>query len=168
MFHGIKGPKSLADIEGFDFIGVFVPEYMHCVCLGVIQYLNILWISQTYSKEPWHFSKDKITILNKPLSNMKPPYGITRISRTLDTIKYWKVFRSFALYYFPLLQSILREPRVFHFTNLSQALSVLLQESVPTNFPKHIGVLLESFVKNVELHYGGKHVKFNIHLLTHL
>jgi len=31
-----------------------------------------------------------------------------------------------------------------------------------------VGVLREDFVKIVELYYGEKHVKFNIHLLTHL
>lgn len=124
----------------------------------------------TYSKEPWHISKNKLTILNKRLSQTKPPYDITRTPRTLETIKYWKAseFRAFALYYFPLLDGILPEPYFSHFANLSYALSVLLQESVPTNCVKDVGVLLEDFVKKVELYYGEKHVKFNIHLLTHL
>ncbi|KAI9553728.1 hypothetical protein GHT06_021664 [Daphnia sinensis] len=39
-FNGIKGRTSLADeIEGFDFIASFIPEYMHCICLGVIRNL---------------------------------------------------------------------------------------------------------------------------------
>ena len=169
-FHGIKGPTSLASIEGFNFIGAFIPEYMHCICLGVIRYLIILWISPTCSKEPWYISKDKLKILNKRLSNTKPPYDITRTPRTLDSIKYWKdsEFRAFALYYFPLLEGILPEPYFSHFAHLSYALSVLLQESVPTDCVKDVGVLLEDFVKKVELFYGEKYVKFNIHLLTHL
>ena len=61
------------------------------------------------------------------------------------------------------------EPYFSHFAHLSYALSVLLQESVPIDCVKDVGVLLEDFVKKVELFYGEKYVKFNIHLLiTHL
>jgi hypothetical protein len=107
-FQGIKVPVSLTDIEGFDFIGAFIPKCMHYICLGVILYLSILWISLTYSKEPWHFSKNKFTIINRRhLSQTKyRKYDIKR-TRTLETIKYWKAteFRAFALHYFPLLET---------------------------------------------------------------
>ena len=143
---------------------------MHCICLGVIRFLILLWISPSHSKEPWYIDKTKLAILNKRLSNTLPPYDITRTPRTLDTIKYSKAseFRAFALYYFPLLEGILPEPYFTHFASLSYALSVLLQESVPTHIVKDVEFLLIDFVKKVELLYGEKYVKFNIHLLTHL
>ena len=78
---GITGPASLSKIDGFDFIGAFIPEYMHCICLGVVRYLMLLWISSTYSKQPWHITKEKLAVLNKRLSNTKPPYDITRTPR---------------------------------------------------------------------------------------
>ncbi len=46
--------------------------------------------------------------------------------------------------------------------------SNLLQESAPIYCVKDVGVLLEDFVRKVELFYGKKYVKFNIHLLTYL
>lgn len=144
---------------------------MHCICLGVMRYLILLWISPTYNKEPWYICKHKLEILNKRLSNTKPPYDITRTPRSLQNIKFWKasVFRAFALYYFPLLEGILPEPYFSHFPNFSCAFSILLQESVlTTQCVKDVGVLLDDFVQKVEYYYGEKYVKFNVHLLTHL
>ncbi|KZS05500.1 Uncharacterized protein APZ42_031309 [Daphnia magna] len=51
---------------------------------------------------------------------------------------------------------IFREPYFSHVTNLSYALSVLLQESVPTRCVEDVGVLLGDFIKKVELYYGEK------------
>lgn len=59
--------KGLAEIENFYFIGAFIPEYMHCIFLGVMRYLILLWISPTYNKEPWYICKHKLEILNKRL-----------------------------------------------------------------------------------------------------
>ena len=111
-----------------------------------------------------------LIILNKRLSNTKPPYDITRTLRSLDTIHFWKAseFRTFVLYYFPLLDGILPEPFFSHFANLSYALSVLLQEKVPTQHVVDVGTLLENFVREFELLYGPQHVTYNVHLLTHL
>lgn len=156
-FNGIKGPSTLAEIENFYFIGAFIPEYMHCICLGVMRYLILLWISPTYNKEPWYICKHKLEILNKRLSNTKPPYDITRTPRSLQNIKFWKasVFRAFALYYFPLLEGILPELYFSHFPNFSCAFSILLQESVlTTQCVKDVGVLLDDFVQKVEYFYG--------------
>ena len=87
-----------------------------------------------------------------------------------DTIRFWKAseFRTFVLYYFPLLGSLLSEPFFSHFSKLSYALSILLQESVSTRCVIDAGVVLEDFVKEVKFLYGQEHVTYNIHLLTHL
>ncbi len=109
-FHGIKGPTSLTEMAVHFF-----------VCHPLFDYLVDI---PNIQQRTWHISKNKLTILNKRLSQTKPPYDIKRTPRTLETIKYWKAseFRAFALYYFLLLDGILLEPYFSHFANLSYAL----------------------------------------------
>lgn len=125
---------------------------MHCVCLGVVRYFMLLWFSKIKTKQPWQIRGKMLEILNKRLANTKPPYDITRTSRSVDTIHFWKAseFTTFVLYYFPLLEGILPDPFFSHFSNLSYALSVLLQERVPTQNVIDVGYLLDNFVREVE------------------
>ena len=123
VIHGIKGWTPLLDIIRFDFSRAFVPEYMHCICLGVIRYFIFLWISPNQKKNPWYLG-DKLAIINQRLKNTKPPYEVTRTPQTLLNIKFWKAseFRAFALYYFYVLEDILPEPYFQHFLSLSYGL----------------------------------------------
>lgn len=129
---------------------------MHSVCLGVVRYLILLWISPIYHKEPWYLGKKEIGKLNEYLSCTKPPYDITRTPRTLDSIKYWKAseFRAFLLFYFPLLEGVLPDPYFSHLKNLSYSIFVLLQENVPNHSVSHVGIILQNMVKKAELLYG--------------
>lgn len=117
--NGIIGEAALLKIDGFDFIRAFVPEYMHCVCLGVIRYFIILWLTANKKTDLWYIG-DQITTLNFRLSKVKPPYEITRTTNSFDNIRYWKAseFRSFALFYYPILKGILPEPFYSHFESL--------------------------------------------------
>lgn len=166
--NGIIGPSPLLELDSFDFIRSFVPDYMHAVCLGVIRYFLLLWLTSS-SKLGWSI-KCKIDILNVRMKAVKPPYEISRCPRTVDNISFWKAseFRAFALYYFSLLDSILPEPYYSHFCSLCYCLFVLLQESVPKSSVVKVNYLLQQFVRDTEYLYGSEHVTYNIHLLTHL
>jgi len=156
------------ELSGLDFSRAFVPEYMHCVCLGVIRYCLILWISPSEKQKPWYVG-DKTAIINRRLSNTKPPYEITRTPRTLDNIKYWKAseFRAFALYYFFLLEDILPKEFFKHFLLLSHGLYYLLQQRIEVVIVKQLKVCFQTFVRDVESLYGIEHVTANVHFSTH-
>ena len=166
--NGIIGESALLKIEGFDFIRAFVPEYMHCVCLGVIRYFLLLWWTATKT-DPWYIGDESAT-LNLRLSNVKPPYEISRITDSFDKIHYWKAseFRSFALFYYPILKGILPEPFYSHFESLCYLLYILLQETVPKSTVRKTQIVLDHFVRETSYLYGDHHVTYNIHMLTHL
>ena len=54
------------DLDGFDFIKAFVPEYRHGTCLGVFRLFFVLWTGD--KKEPWYIG-DEIDITNARLKN---------------------------------------------------------------------------------------------------
>ena len=88
----------------------------------------------------------------------------------MDTVKKWKAsqFRTFLLYFYSLLEDILPEPLFTPFGQLSYAMFVLLQDSVPKKVVTDVGILLHEFVKETKYLYGQEHVTYNVHLLTHL
>lgn len=167
--NGILGSSPLLDLDGFDFIAAFVPDYLHCVCLGVVRYLMLLWITAKIG-DLWYIDKHHIMLLNKRLEATKPPHEITRSPRTLDNIKFWKAseFRAFALYYFTVLEGILPSPFYEHFCDFCYALNVLLQEKVSKKSVEKVQPLLEKFVRETEYLYGTQYVTYNIHMLIHL
>ncbi|KAI9551042.1 hypothetical protein GHT06_006256 [Daphnia sinensis] len=169
--HGILGDTPFLRIPGFDFIAAFVPEYMHSVCLGVVRYFLLLWTVSSYNTEPWFIGKRAILDeLNKRLTEIKPPSEITRTPQTLENIPYWKAseFRSFVLYYYPILQGVLPEPFFSHFSSLAYSLFGLLQDEIPVNCVRKIEAVLRNFVYEAECLYGSQHITYNMHLLTHL
>ena len=76
--------------------------------------------------------------------------------------------RAFALYYFPALEGLLPQDFYHHFLYLVYGLQVLLQENVSLNLVEEIDLVFRHFVKQADVLYGEKHMRFNMHLLTHL
>lgn len=147
-----------------------VPDYLHSCLHGVIKFLLSLWTDTTNSKQPWYLDADKRATLNSRLLEIRPPYDVTRTSRSIYDIAFWKAseFRAFALYYFPTLLGLLPEIYYNHFLCLSYGLQVLLQEEVDVNLVEETKILLQNFVKQFEALYGRENVRFNVHLFTHL
>lgn len=168
--HGIRSKTPLADLTNFDFVKAFVPEYMHSCCQGVIKQFIKLWTDTKYSKKNWYISKQKKAALNARLLKIKPPYEITRVMASIEDLSVWKasMFRSFCLYFFPLLEDMLPKLYFKHFSKFSYGLYVLLQEKALIENVKKVGSLLVQFVKEAEILYGKEHISINMHLLTHL
>lgn len=40
---GVKRPSALINLQHFDIVWSFTPDYMHCVLLGVTRQLTELW-----------------------------------------------------------------------------------------------------------------------------
>lgn len=101
MVNGIKGETPSVILSGFDYVKARVPEYMHGDCLGVCKQFWKLFFTGKQS-QPW-FIRDKISIANARLMNIKPPYEISRSTGAVDDLKNWKasMFRSFFYITFP-------------------------------------------------------------------
>ncbi|MGH0139841.1 UNVERIFIED_CONTAM: hypothetical protein FKN15_009962 [Acipenser sinensis] len=48
---GVKGPSVLYNIPKFDIVENFVPDYMHCVLLGVVRQMMALWLDSQYHRK---------------------------------------------------------------------------------------------------------------------
>ena len=167
--HGIIGPTPLAIIPGFDYVRAFIPEYMHSSCLGVIKYFIVLWTSPKHSKKPWSLVK-KMKVINTRLRNCTPSYEVTRSFDSLDDLSNTKasMYRSFALFFYVILEDQLPTAYFEHFRDLSYGLFVLLQEKVCVTSIKKVEALFRRFVVDTERLYGEEHIKINLHFLTHL
>lgn len=168
--HGINGPSPLHQIHGFDYVTAQVPDYLHSTCQGAIKFFLGLWTETKHSKELWYLDAEKRSILNDRLLQVRPPYEVTRTSRSISEISFWKAseFRSFALYYFSSLEGLLPPDYYEHFLYFTYGLQVLLQEVVTLEKVKEVDILFRHFVQRAEVLYRKENIRFNLHLLTHL
>lgn len=168
--HGIKGVSSFLTLTRFDYVKAQVPDYLHSVCQGVIKCLLGFWTESKYWNEPWYLDKDKRCILDARLSQMKPPYEVTRTPNSVSDLSIWKAseFRTFALYYFSALEDLLPKQYYDHFLCLVYGIQVLLQEEVLVERVKEVEFLFQHFVREAEVLYGTKRIRYNFHLVTHL
>lgn len=167
--NGIQGRTPFADLTDFDFVKACVPEYMHSCCQGVIKQFIQLWFSKKYSKKMWYIG-NKSEIVNSRLWQIKPPYEVTRTPGKIDDLSDWKAssYRSFALYYFQVLENVLPSDYFKHFSKFSYGLFVLLQEEVLVTDVQKIEMLFKNFVIEAKILYGVEHIGINVHFLTHL
>ena len=168
--HGIKGPTPLLELEDLDIIRGTVTDYLHSVCHGGIRFFLHLWTDGSSHKEPWYLNKQRRSILDARLGQMKLPYDVTRTCRPISEINLWKAseFRSFALYYFPALEDLLPEVYYRHFQSFVYSLQVLLQENVPLTTVTEFQMVIDRFLRETLILYGLQHMRFNLHLFKHL
>lgn len=50
---GVKGPSILNTLVYFNLAQAFVPDYMHCILLGVVRQFLILWLNPSNRNCPW-------------------------------------------------------------------------------------------------------------------
>ncbi|XP_045025131.1 uncharacterized protein LOC123469848 [Daphnia magna] len=168
--HGIKGPSPFLALTFFDYVTAQVPDYLHSVCQGAIKCLLEFWTDSKYHTELWHLNKHKLAIIDARLSQMRPPYEVTRTSALVSNLGDWKAseYRAFALYYFSALEDLLPKQFYDHFLCLVYGLQVLLQEEVAVERVKEVEFIFQYFVREAEVLYGRKRIRYNFHLLTHL
>jgi len=168
--NGVIGPSPLMVLTDFDYVRAQVPDYLHSVCHGTIKTMMHLWTHSSFSKEPWHLDKENRAILNERLLKMKPPYEVTRTSRSLFDFAHWKAteFRSFALYYFSCLEDLLPTEYFQHFLCFVYGIQVLNQEEVKVERVHETKPLFHKFLQDAARLYGEEYVSFNFHLGSHL
>lgn len=167
---GIKGSSPLADLPLFDLINGMVPDYMHCVLLGVCRYMASLWMDSKNTSEPWYIGVQTASI-DKHLLSIKPPGIVARVPRSLIERKFWKAheWQHWLLYYsLPVLKGILPQKYHCHWALLVEGISILLGSELNTELISHAHDALVYFVGGVQSLYGKQHMTFNVHSLLHL
>jgi len=106
---GVKGPSLLHLLPQFDIVRGMVPDYMHCICLGVVRQMAVLWFDGKNHDEHFYIGKAVGTV-DIRLFSIKPPCNISRTPRSITQLKFWKAHEWLAwlLYYsLPVLKDIL-------------------------------------------------------------
>ena len=168
---GVKGPCWFAGLQYYDIVKGTAVDYMHCVLEGVTKSLLNMWFSPSLKTEPFNVA-DKVKEVDEKLSKIKPPNDITRCPRKIETERqYWKAseLRSFLLFYGPIvLRSVLPEEYYRHFIFLSEAIFVLLGDSISFEELDHAEKLLQHFCLMFSALYSAGKETINIHSLLHL
>lgn len=168
---GVKGPSPLLLLPSFDVIKGFIPDYMHCFCLGVVPEFVNLWFNPLYAKKPFHLTPQCLNDLDEALSAIEPPDEVRPSPRRLSDKMCWKAsdWRAFGLLYSPvLLKKVLPALYYEHWMLLIGALHILLSPFASQDELSCAELCLVQFVAQVPALYGLENCSFNCHLLTHL
>ena len=73
----------------FDAIKGVAIDYMHCILLGVMKMLMMLWFDSAYKMMPWYIGSN-IKAIDDKVQNFKLPNIITRLPRSIKgDLSHW-------------------------------------------------------------------------------
>lgn len=169
VVNGVKGPSILSLLPKFNIVDGLVPEYMHCVILGVVRQLGRLWFDSSNHNEEFYIgqSVDRISDL---LLHIKPPREAARLPRVLAERKFWKAteWRNFLFFSPIILKSFLPAKFLSHLWLLVYSIFNLTRSVITKDTVHKSHEALLKFVLQMEDLYGLHNISFNVHLLTHL
>ena len=150
----------------FDLVIGVVPDYMHGSLLGATKLLLQLWFSSTNSKKS-HFIGNSIEKISRRMDSLKPPSCVDRLPKNLEA-NYQKFkateYQVFLLFYgIPCLYGILPEKYLNHFAMLSEAIYILVSDTISESDILRSRYLCEEFYRQFAELYGEENCGLNIH-----
>ena len=164
---GVKGLSALSIVPSVDISKCIVPEYLHCILLGVTKQQLLIWIANV---GPWSIT-NKIPEIDDFLKTFKHPDFVHRSVRQLSKLSYWKASD---FYYFLLFESLLslsgHLPDLYfqHFTLLVKAIFTFLKTSISESDIDEGEMLLKLYVSDFKKLYGSRELSHNVHQLIHV
>jgi len=154
------------------FIDAFPPDYMHCVCLGVVRKLLHVWVSGGKTSVGRKLSSSGISSLNEKIMEVAffVPSDFQRRLRSLRHLKIFKAteFRLFVLYLGPVvLRNVLPEIQYKHFLLLHFGIYCLCSDR-SHELVDVAHSCLELFCSQLEELYGAECQTYNFHVIRHL
>lgn len=170
VVRGVKGPTFLSRLTSYDLVLGTGIDYMHSVLLGVMRLLMFLWFSTEFSRCAFSMVRS-IKEVDKRLKEIRPPFMI-RFPRSVSSHRmFFKAseYRSILLFFGPVVfRGILAGLYYNHFLLLSEAIFILLMESITPAQIDHAEKLLWNFCSQMSGLYGERYMTANLHLLVHL
>lgn len=166
---GFKRASPLINLNKFNIIFGFVPDYMHIIESLGKQFTNI-WFGSNKQMASF-IGKLDIDEINSFLQSIKAPHQLCRLTRSLKDKAFWKAreWENFILYYSPLvLHRFFDQRYVLHWLKLAEALYILLQTEITVEEINRADTLLHEFFGAVESLYSQSTMTFNVHILLHL
>lgn len=168
--NGVKGTSVVLLLDTFHIIDSLVPDYMHCVLLGVVKTFVEAWFDSSSFENEWYLGRH-VKEFDFRLMNIKPPSEITRTPRSINDRKQYKAseWRTFLLYYSSVcLKGLLHQYYYQHWSLLISAIYGLLKDNCTAEEINNSEDCLKKFVFQIPNLYGENFMKFNVHLLLHL
>lgn len=163
---GFKGLSGLVAIKSYDLVKGTVPDYMHCVLLGITHTLLGKWFSPRESGKSYFIGKH-IKTVSKRLQNIKPPQSIERLPRDLEkhyaSLKATELQAWLLFYAIPCLAGILPDEYLKHFAYLSESIYILLGDNISVAHLERSGSLLNTFYAEFAHLYGAGSCGLNVH-----
>lgn len=166
---GFKGISALTALADFDIIHGFAIDYLHAVCEGVVKLLLSLWFDTHNFRMDCYIRKD-LDIINSRIEKIQLPSENERNPRSLNERHKWKAneLRSWLLYYsIGVLNGILPEKFLKHFIQFVAAIRIFIQKEITHNDMIQGRNKINLFVKEFEDLYGSKHMRYNVHMISH-
>jgi len=167
---GVKGPSVFAEVPHFDTVSGFAPDYMHCVCLGVVRQIVNMSLDSSNHLKPYYLAS-RIEEIDELLKLQSPPSEITRTPRSITQKQYWKAseWRAFLLFYSVVIFAKVMQRRYYnHWLCLVCGMLLLLSPKVTNMEIKHAQRCFLKFVVQFADLYGTENLSYNVHLLLHL
>lgn len=165
---GVKAVSPLIGLAQFNIVWSFVPDFMHCMLLGVARQFLEYWLEGAKSR---HYIGRYLPELDKKLLGVAPPQEVGRLPRSLKERRFWKAseLQNWIMYYsIPVLEGILCIPYLSHWALLVESLHAMMQGSIHQRELDTAEHLLLTFVCKTQDLYGEAAMTYNIHQLLHI
>lgn len=164
-----KGKTPLLRLP-FNIVTIFVLDFMHLCCIGVMKRLIEFWFKSNLNVR---LSRALKVQLSQSVEDMKDriPYEFQRKPRSLFQFAKWKAteFRFFLLYSGPIvLKRILNKSLYKHFLLLHVACRILCTQELAIRYNAYAKHCLRNFVTILKKCYGPASQIINMHNLIHL
>jgi len=84
---GVEGPSLLSLLLQFDIVHGMVPNYMHCICQGVVRQMARLWFDSKNHNEPFFIGKST-SLIDRRLLAIKPSCSLSITPRSIVYLKF--------------------------------------------------------------------------------
>lgn len=163
----------LEQVPELDLVKNIPIDYMHCLLLGVIRQLLVLWIKCRL--KAYYIRKKEIAVLSSAIQSISKQLP-KEFQRKVDELQHCRKFKATEyrqlLYILPVallaVEEGWRDKFLNHFLKLCCAFRILCSPSLCISQNNVASKLLESFVQNFKHKYGGEAASFNVHSLLHL
>lgn len=167
---GVKSPCWLGKLKSYNLIKGTAIDYMHSVLIGVMRLLMVLWFSTEFSRQSFSMTKNAKEI-DRRFQDICSPSS-TRYPRSVASHRmFFKAseYRGLLIFYGPVVfRGIIATLYYNHFLLLSEAIFILLIDSISFEQIDHAEKLLWNFCSQMANLYGERFETTNIHLLVHL
>jgi hypothetical protein len=166
--HQISVSPLLAFIS---FEWCFPPDYMHCVCLGVVRRLLYIWFDSAKKfRTPHRLRHCEKKSFDDHLTSIKLPSEFHRQPRSIEHLKRWKAteFRQFILYLAPVVMKNILPASQYDLMMALHVGTFILCSKTYSHVYDVAGKVLNRFVYDYDGIFGSSEITYNVHCLLHL